>query len=184
MANTRIAHAAPAGDNKAEAATPSVGTENAGREHFTPKEIPLNTIVAVRNGCQGRLIYKSPKTGEVFRWEEFGDVQDMELGELRNVRGANKKFFQKNWFMFDEPWVIDYLGVGQFYKSALTIDEFDELFTLSPEDIKKRLENVSEGQKRAVGYRARMLIAEDAIDSNKVIAALEQALGTQLVDRG
>lgn len=190
MATAKTTRAASVGTAKTEAV--DVSAENTDvmaesvpvKERFIPKDIPLNTIVTVRNGAQGRLVYKSPKTGETFRWEEFGDEQDMELGELRNAKGANKKFFQKNWFMFDEPWIIDYLGVGQFYKNALRIDEFDELFELSPDEIIKRLDGVSDGQKRAIGYRARMLIAEDGIDSNKVIAALEKALGTQLVDRG
>ena len=74
---------------------------------FTPKAFDLNQIVTVRNGFQGRLVYKSKKTGEVFIWEEFGAEQDMELAELKSARSSSKKFFINNWFVIDDPEVID-----------------------------------------------------------------------------
>lgn len=162
-------------------------TKNVYTEHddqsFTVKEIDPSQYVVVRSGYQGRLTYKSSRTGEKFRWPEFGSDQEMELRELRNAKSAHKKFFINNWFMFDEPWVIDYLGVGQYYKNAINIDHFDEIFTLSPDEIKSRVCALSPGQRKSVAYRARVLISEGEIDSNKVIAALEETLGVELVER-
>lgn len=155
------------------------------REKIVPKEIDLHQYIPVRSGVHGKLIYKSSKTGEKFVWQEFGEEQDMELQEIRNAKGSNKKFFEKNWFMFDDEydWVIDYLGVRAFYKNALPIDGFDDLFNMRPADLEKRLSVLSEGQKKAVGYRARQLIAENSIDSLKVIDVLEKALNVELIER-
>ena len=36
------------------------------------KDIDLNQLIAVRNGYQGRLVYKSPRTHEKFVRPEFG----------------------------------------------------------------------------------------------------------------
>lgn len=95
------------------------------------------------------------------------------------------KYFLNNWFMFDEEfaWVIDYLGMNQFYKNALKIDEFDDLFKKTPSEIEKAVAKLSKGQKKSVGYRAKQLIAEGEIDSNKAIAALEKSLGIELIER-
>ena len=41
---------------------------------------------------------------------------------------------------------------------------------------------LSKGQKRSVAYRARQLISEGAIDSNKAIATLEKCLDIELVE--
>ncbi len=38
--------------------------------------------VKVLNGTQGKLIYKSGKTGERFEWDSFGSDQEMTLREL------------------------------------------------------------------------------------------------------
>ena len=154
-------------------------------EKINPKDIDPHEYVVVRNGARGKLIYISPRTKERFVWEDFGDEQEMELQELRNAKAANKKFFERNWFMFDEEfdWVIDYLGVRAFYKHALSIDNFDDVFKKSPKDITAFLKELGEGQKRSVSYRARQLIAEGEIDSMKVIDALEKGLGVELVEK-
>lgn len=147
------------------------------------KDVDIHQLVTVRNGFHGQLIYKSKRTNEVYVWEEFGDEQSIELYELRNAKASNKKFFSNNWFMFDDEWIIDYLGVRQFYKNALTIDDFDDVFDKSPDEIREVVYGLSEGQRRSMIYRARQLIADGTIDSHKKIQALESALKTSLVSK-
>ncbi len=147
------------------------------------KDIDPDQYVVVRNGFQGKLIYVSKKTGELFEWDEFGDEQEIELRELKNAKNSNKGFFENNWFMFDEEWVIDYLGVRQFYKHAIKIEDFDNIFEKSPSEIEKIVSNLSDGQKKSVSYRARTLIEEGKIDSIKAISSLEKSLGVELIER-
>lgn len=147
------------------------------------KTIDPEEYVIVRNGFQGKLIYRSPRTREKFIWDEFGSEQEMQLRELKNAKNTYKKYFINNWFMFDEDWIIDYLGVRQYYKNALSIEHFDEIFSMPPEKIKKVIAGLSAGQKKSVSYRATELIAADEIDSRKTIAALEEALGVDLIEK-
>lgn len=163
-----------------ETVHPDVSEE---RMSFRPSEIDIHQYVTVRNGFQGRLVYQSKRTGEIFVWEHFGDEQDMELGELKNAKNSNKKYFINNWFMFDEPWIVEYLGVGQFYKFAITINDFDQIFAKKPEELEDIISKLSVGQKKSVAYRARQMIADGEIDSNKVISVLEKCLGVELVIR-
>ena len=149
------------------------------------KDVDLDQLIPVLNGFQGRLLYRSPRTNELLVWPEFGDEQMMELKELRNAKNTWKVFFANNWFMFDDEhqWVVDYLGVRQYYKNALGIDNFDDLFSKSPEEITEIISGLSDGQKKSVVQRARTLVAEDAIDSNRAITALEESLGIELKER-
>lgn len=62
------------------------------KKKISAKDVDMTQFVVVRNGFQGRLIYKSPRTGERFIWDEFGAEQEMELRELRNARNSAKKF--------------------------------------------------------------------------------------------
>lgn len=148
-----------------------------------PKEVDPHQIVSVRNGFQGRLVYKSSRTGERFVWDSFGSEQDMEIGELRNAKNSNKKFFINNWFMFDDPWIVDYLGMSKYYKFAVSVDDFDKIFDKPNTEIEKVVRNMSDGQKKSVAYRAKQLIADGAIDSNKTISTLEKCLGVELVEK-
>ena len=162
-----------------------VTTEEKANKPIIPKDIDPNQTVIVRNGFQGTLIYKSPRTGEIFRWEGFGDEQEMEIRELRNAKSAKKNFFIYNWFMFDteDEWVIEYLGLTQYYKNAVKLNEFDELFKKPTEEIEKVVSKLSKGQKKSVAYRARQLVIDGEIDSRKTISALEKSLGIELIEK-
>lgn len=149
----------------------------------TTKDIDLRQFVVVRNGFQGKLVYSSPKTGERFVWDEFGSEQEMELIELRAAKNSHKKFFENNWFMFDEDWVVDFLGVKQYYKHAIRIEDFDNIFALTPDKMRETVKALSKGQKKSVAYRAKVLIDDGTIDSKKAISALEEALGIELIEK-
>lgn len=173
----------PAEGTSTVAEQPAAEVSETTKKPVVPKEIDPNQIITVRNGFQGRLVYKSKRTGERWGWESFGAEQDMELSELKNARNSNKKYFINNWFMFDEDWVIDYLGMRQYYKNSLNIQDFDQLFKKPVGEIEDIISKLSEGQRKSVAYRAKQLIAEDEIDSNRVINTLEKCLGVELVER-
>lgn len=148
-----------------------------------PKDVDPTQYVTVRNGFQGRLVYRSRKTGEMFIWDEFGSEQEMELRELRNAKNSYKSFFINNWFMFDEDWIVDYLGVRQYYKNAIPIDGFDNIFSMKSAELKRTIAGLSAGQKKSVAYRAKELISEQKIDSLSVISVLEEALDIELIEK-
>lgn len=173
----------PAEGTSTAAERPAAEVSETTKKPVVPKEIDPNQIITVRNGFQGRLVYKSKRTGERWSWESFGAEQDMELSELKNARNSNKKYFINNWFMFDEDWVIDYLGMRQYYKNSLNIQDFDQLFNKPVGEIEDIISKLSEGQRKSVAYRAKQLIAEEEIDSNRVINTLEKCLGVELVER-
>lgn len=157
-------------------------TQKETKQKIKAKDVDLNQYITVRNGFQGMLIYVSKRTGEVFEWDDFGAEQEMELGELKNAKNSNKNFFINNWFMFDDPWVIDFLGVRQYYKNTIPIDEFDSIFDMDASEAAKVLKKIPDGQKRSIAYRARQLISENAIDSMKLIDVLEKELGVDLIE--
>lgn len=163
--------------------TKSAETKQVETKPIVVKDIDPEQYVIVRNGFQGRLVYKSSRTGEKFVWDQFGSEQEMQLRELRNAKNSAKKFFINNWFMFDEDWIVDYLGMRQYYKNAVSIEEFDDLFKRSPYELKKIISEMSSGQKKSVKYRAIELIASKEIDSLKTIDALEDALGIDLIEK-
>lgn len=141
------------------------------------------SFVTIKNGFNGKLVYRSRKTGERFVWETFGDEQDIELQELKNAKSASRLFFENNWFMIDDPAVIEYLGVERYYRNALTLDGFDDVFKMKPDELIEKVALLSSGQRNSLAYRARQKIKEGEIDSLKVIDALEKSLGIELIER-
>lgn len=152
---------------------------------YTAKDVDMNQYITVRNGYPGQLVYTSKRTGEKFFWEHYGDEQDIQLMELRNARNTSKKFFDHNWFVFDEEydWVIDFLGVRAFYNNIINLEGIDALLKKTPKKIEKELATLTNGQKRTVAYRAMEMIRNKEIDSLSVIEVLEKGLGIALVER-
>lgn len=146
-------------------------------------DLDPHMLVTVTNGFAGMLYYRSRRTGEEFQWEQFGDVQDMELSELKNARNSARDFFEKNYFLIDDPEVLEYLNAKQYYDSALSVDEFDDLFDKKPSEIEEIVAGLSRGQKGTLKYRAKEKIRDGEIDSIKVIDTLEKSLGVQLIER-
>lgn len=147
------------------------------------RKLDPNTLVTVKNGFNGTLVYVSSRTGERFMWDGFGAENDMELQDLRAAKNSAKAFFENNWFMIDDQDVIEHLGVARMYRNSLSLDSFDGLFELPPDEIEKTIAAIPAGQKSSVAYRAKQLIDEGKIDSIKVITALEKCLGVELIDR-
>lgn len=167
---------------KAEAEVAQI-VEDAKPKYRVKSSLDPNTIITVKNGFQGSLVYKSKKTQETFIWESFGDEQDMDLQELKNAKNSSKAFFENNWFLIDDPEILEYLGVSQYYKYALSFNNFDELFNKEPNEIQSIISKLSTGQKKSLAYRAKQLINDGDIDSRRVITALEESLGIELIER-
>ena len=161
----------------------SATTEEKKKSYRVKQTLDPNMLVTVKNGFNGTLVYKSKRTGERFIWDEFGDEQEIELLELKSAKNSCKAFFINNWFLFDDPEVIDWLGMSQYYKHALNADGFDRLFEKNVPDIRSTIAGLSDGQKRSVAFRAKQLIEDGKIDSIKVINALEESLNVELIER-
>lgn len=148
-----------------------------------PVELDPHMYVEVRNGFAGTLIYKSKKTGEEYIFEQLGDVQEIELQELKSAKVTAKQYFANNWFLIEDQDVIDYLGVGEFYKDSLKYDEYYSLFKMRPDDLIDRIRTISDGQKKSIAYLAMNMCNAGRIDSNRVIHALEDELNIHLTER-
>lgn len=153
------------------------------KNRYTPTELDPHMYVTVKNGFTGTLVYQSSKTGETFIFDDFGDEHEIELSELKNAKNSMKQFYINNWFLIDDPEVIAYLGVGEFYKNALKLDEYTEIFNMDADSLRQRLRLLSNGQKQSIAFLANKLISQNRIDSISVIKVLEEELNVVLMSQ-
>ena len=164
------------------AAQPEPAPAETKKTYRVKTDLDPNMIVPVKNGFPGVLVYRSRRTGELYRWQEFGAEQDMELSELKTAKNSCKEFFVNAWFLIDDPEVLDWLGVSQYYKHTLSFDQFDAVLFKDADSLKQAIDEMSNGQKRSLAYRAKQLIADNTIDSLAVIHVLEESLGVELIE--
>lgn len=145
------------------------------------KKITNDTMVECKNGVHGPLIYVSGRNaGYVVEWEDFGEVQDIDYGELLIMRGSQPRFFRDNWILIEDAEVLKKLGVDRYYKNALTTENFDDVFHWSAADIRSKVPEMSAGMRDSIRVRAKELVKSGELDSRSVIKALNEVLHCDL----
>lgn len=154
-------------------------------ETIKPNEVDMHQYIPVKNGFHGMLDYFVKRTGEIIHWDEFGEERYVELIDIQSAKGNARKFFENSWFVFDDEyqWVIDFIGVRNFYDDSLSQEEFDELITRSADEVEARVSKLPDGQKKTYALYAREKIADGTIDSRRVISALERAFKVDLTEK-
>lgn len=146
------------------------------------KQFKNYEYIEVTNGFNGRLIYRNSRTGELFEWEKLGDKVDIQFIDLKNAKSSAKRFFEENWFMFEDPDVIEALGLKKYYENSISVEEIEGLFDKAQLDVIEEIKQLPEGQKATLRYKAREKVANKEIDSLKYIEALEKALDIKLIN--
>lgn len=141
--------------------------------------IDLNDYIPCRS-TQTNLIYKSNRTGEKIVWSEFGDVQEITFGELKTMKATYGRFFSQGWLIVEDEEAINHLGLGRTYGNMLEVEDLDEFFGASEDEMERILQNVPQGFKKSLAVFARERIQDGRLDSNRKIKLLEELLQVEL----
>ena len=144
------------------------------------KKITNDTMVQCKNGTHGPLIYDSSRNTVSVEWGEFGEVQDLEYGELLIMRGTQPRFFRDNWILIDDADVLRKLGVELYYKNSLTSENFVEVFKWEPDKIRAEVPKMSDGMKDSIRIRAKELLKDEKLDSRSIIKAFNEVFDCDL----
>lgn len=145
------------------------------------RDFDPHDYVEVVNGYPGQLVYRSKKTGEETIWDEYLDVQELELQELKNAKASAKTFFNAHWFIID-PDVQAWLGVTKQYENWRSDEEIVHMCKGDPSKIINYIDSLTGDQRDTFLSRLCKLISGGAIDSRNVIKALKEKLHFDLID--
>lgn len=150
-------------------------------------------LVNVQSNTFGELIYINSRNGDRVSWSEFGDIQTMTMGDLRAMRGTQRGFFENNWIYIKEVLGPDYedatpedvyraLTVTQYYKDIIDPDNFNAIFRMDNDELRRRVSMMSDGAKMNLVVAANEAIKRGKLDSLKKIRILEELLGCELTE--
>ena len=152
-----------------------------------------DVLITVKSNIFGNLIYINHKTGDETRWESFGEVQPLSVGDLRAMKAKQLAFFKENWITIDgieeadEEYqdvetedIYNALQITKYYSDYLCPDNINEIFNWSVTDIKKKVPRMTKSVQESVLIRANELIKDGILDSISKVKALEEALDCDL----
>lgn len=150
-------------------------------------------IVNVKSNVTGSLLYINPKSGLKISWGELGEVQPMEIAELRVIKNSAIKFYQNQWIIFDSVDAVDedgnelpvaelykYLNIENFYKDLIDPDNFDQILQWSESQILDKVSKMTSGAKENLLVKLNEMIISGKLDSLRSIKSFEKALNCEL----
>lgn len=144
-------------------------------------EIDMNELIPCRSTTHGNLIYISKRTGERFFWNDYGDVQDIPFGELRNLNSTYPAFIKDVLFVIDDEEAVEALGMAKLYEGIFDIEDIETLFDKEYRDLEETLEKLPKGLKDSAATKARELMKSGKLDSRSKIKLIEEKLKIELL---
>jgi hypothetical protein len=140
-----------------------------------------NELIPVMNITNGTLVYTSRKTGLSVKFEKYGDVEYLEIGELLTMRSGQKRYLDEPWILIMDDEVVQYLGLDKMYKKLVSPQNVDQIFSFDLETYKEVVENAPIGYAQLIISRAKERLKDGSLDSMAKIKVLEEKFKVELV---
>ena len=150
--------------------------------------------VRVRSNQYGKLGYINKRTHDRIMWEDIDDVQDLTVGDIRDMKNTAPKFFSEPWVWIEsieEPGcedlttetIYEALGLGRFLKNATSPLFLKEVCDWKVAEIREKVPNMSANTKTNVVIALNTEIKNGGLNDLRRIKAWEDALGCELDHR-
>lgn len=86
-------------------------------------------IIEVMNGAPSALVYKdtSNPTAFEYKFEKYGDIEEMSFLEIKTMARRHKKFLQNKWIIILDEDVVRELRLEDFQSDYFTQEDLDEI---------------------------------------------------------
>ncbi|MBD8839482.1 hypothetical protein IFU39_16845 [Paenibacillus sp. CFBP 13594] len=146
----------------------------------TRTRLDESLLVPIVSRVKGGLTYKSSRTHQIYRFDEFGDEQVMELSELRTMLSSQRSFLQRGWLEILDEEIVQYLNIEKFQTNIITDDDIEILFMSTPDEVKEVLNVATTNTKRVVFGFAREKYINGELTNIHLIKAIEDSLDEKL----
>ena len=136
--------------------------------------------IPVRSCINGRVIYKSKKTGVTYKWLEKGTYEILTIDELLNMESQSQKFLHSSWLMVDDEEVIEAFNLQELYDLVAKVEDIDSFINMSLDEQKQIYNKLPKASQNQVYNHICFKVDSGEIDSRAKIRELEDLLGREL----
>lgn len=137
--------------------------------------------IPVRSYVDGRVIYKSKKTGVTYKWLEKGAYEILTIDEILNMESQSHKFLHSPWLVVDDEEVIEAFNLTNLYQSLEKVEDIDSFISLPFEEQQGIYDNLPKSVQKQVYNRIYNKVDNGEIDSRAKIKQLEELVKIELV---
>lgn len=148
-------------------------------------------LLNVESTTFGRLIYVNNHTGDKVVWENEGEIQQISVENIREMKSRQPSFFKDYLIRIisvEEPGYEDYTA-EEIYK-ALTLQQYyansmldvEDLILNQTDKISDYIEKMGKSFKTSLIIKCNDMIKDGTLDSFSTIIQLQKILNTDLMD--
>lgn len=136
--------------------------------------------IPVRSFINGRVIYKSKKTGVTYKWLEKGSYEILTIEELLNMESQSQKFLHSPWLMVDDEEVIEAFNLAELYELVAKVEDIDSFINMSLDEQKVIYNKLPKTLQNQVYNHIYNKVESGEIDSKSKIRELEELVQMEL----
>lgn len=116
------------------------------------EELTSDTDITVISQTVGKLVLSTEGNGmgTVYRFEEFGEVQDIPFGDLKDIVKHKPRFAKEGAYFICNPQAVKKLRLGTQYKNLIDDETFTNLFDKDAKTIVALYESAPKMQQEQV----------------------------------
>ena len=95
-----------------------------------------NELVEVIS-VETNVVYKSPKTGIVYRWLKPGDIEVMQMKEVITMDNSSGRLLRTPWLKVTDDRIIEALGLERVYEAIDLIENVEKLSNMNREELEE-----------------------------------------------
>jgi hypothetical protein len=149
------------------------------------KEFNPGDLILCRSTTVGELLCPAVKSGGLYRASGYGDLIHMQYQDLLALKLRKSQYIYAPLFVVEDEDLLAtpiWADVKAIYDKMFEEEDLDEFFKMTPAKIKSALKNAPKGFQNAVRVRAATKIADGSLDSMNRIKAIDEVLGTDLMN--
>jgi hypothetical protein len=145
-------------------------------------QIKDDDMIQVMSGVHGGLIHRSGRTGRMWKFTKFGQVDRMPFIELVSIHNMNPRTLEECTLIILNNKVVENFALAEVYKNIITPKNLDGLFEKSVEELEEIIKSLPHSMKLTFVKRAKELYEQKKLDSVKLINFIQETFGFSLDD--
>lgn len=145
------------------------------------RKLQRNDLIPVMNYTSGLLVYEA-RDGRGWRFENYGDTDEMELGDLITMKNSQPRLLNEPWLLILDEDAVEYLGLSKLYERVVKPDDVENLFKLPENKLEEVLTKAPLSVKQLVADMARQMVDNQQLTNIVTIKVIERILNINLID--
>ena len=150
-------------------------------------QIPQHEMFEVRSLVHNPLIYIDKRSGNVYEWMNYGDVEMLPLSDIMTMRNRDRKFIDDMRVSFEDDELIHAFNLVDKYNEVFSVFNEDVLLDRNANELREILPKLPKGVKNSIISRAREIAQQEIesgdfvlLDSTVKMKLIEEHLGLDL----